>query len=59
MELEADCEQSSVTSMYASEGGWPFGEVRDTDTVFEKEKQIEAGNPVRGVSYINSGAIYD
>ena len=48
-----------MTSMYASEGGWPFGEVRDTDTVFEKEKQIEARNPVRDVGYINSSAIYD
>ena len=36
--------------MFSAEGGWPFGEVRDTDPIFEKEKQIEAGNPVRDVS---------
>lgn len=35
--------------MYSAEGGWPFGEVTDTDPVFEKEQQIEPGNPVRDV----------
>lgn len=36
--------------MFATEGGWPFGEIKDTDPVYEKEKEIEKGNPVRGVS---------
>lgn len=39
--------QSSVTSMYAAEGGWPFGEIKDSDNVYEKEKQIGGPNPVR------------
>ncbi|KAF2792902.1 NAD(P)-binding protein [Melanomma pulvis-pyrius CBS 109.77] len=38
---------SSVTTMFSEEGGWPFGEVRDTDDLLGQEKQIEPGNPVR------------
>ncbi|KAH9207067.1 hypothetical protein DL95DRAFT_468991 [Leptodontidium sp. 2 PMI_412] len=38
---------TSVTTMFAAEGGWPFGEIKDTDPVYEKEKEIEKGNPVR------------
>jgi hypothetical protein len=51
----ADLIQASVTSMFSKEGGWPFGEVRDTDAIYEKEKQIEAGNPVRDVRYCGLG----
>ncbi|KAH6725045.1 hypothetical protein BKA61DRAFT_688439 [Leptodontidium sp. MPI-SDFR-AT-0119] len=36
---------TSVTTMFAAEGGWPFGEIKDTDPVYEKEKVIEKGNP--------------
>ncbi|KAL5328188.1 hypothetical protein ACEPPN_001684 [Leptodophora sp. 'Broadleaf-Isolate-01'] len=36
--------------MFATEGGWPFGEIKDTDPVYEKEKEIEKGNPVRGTN---------
>ena len=42
--------QSSVTTVFAADGGWPYGEVRDTDPIFEKEKQIEGSHPVREVS---------
>ena len=42
--------QSSVTTLFSAEGGWPYGEVRDTDPIFEKEKQIGGPNPVREVS---------
>ncbi|KAI2463184.1 NAD(P)-binding protein [Annulohypoxylon bovei var. microspora] len=38
---------SSVTTLFAEEGGWPYGEVRDTDPLFEKEKQIGGSHPVR------------
>ncbi|KAG4436916.1 hypothetical protein IFR05_007604 [Cadophora sp. M221] len=38
---------TSLTTMFAAEGGWPYGEIKDTDPVYEKEKQIEKGNPVR------------
>lgn len=45
--------QSSVATMFTEEGGWPFGEVRDTDSILEMEKEIEIAeaNPVRKVSH--------
>ncbi|KAF2181555.1 NAD(P)-binding protein [Zopfia rhizophila CBS 207.26] len=39
--------QSSVTALLSIEGGWPYGEVKDTDAIFEKEKEIGGPNPVR------------
>ncbi|KAI1378883.1 NAD(P)-binding protein [Hypoxylon crocopeplum] len=38
---------SSITTLFSEEGGWPYGEVRDTDPIFEKEKEIEGPHPVR------------
>ncbi|KAI0149688.1 NAD(P)-binding protein [Hypoxylon sp. NC0597] len=38
---------SSITTVFAEEGGWPYGEVRDTDPIFEKEKEIGGPHPVR------------
>ncbi|KAI4863797.1 NAD(P)-binding protein [Hypoxylon rubiginosum] len=38
---------SSVATVFSEDGGWPFGEVRDTDPIFAKEKEIEGGHPVR------------
>ncbi|KAI1137283.1 NAD(P)-binding protein [Hypoxylon sp. FL0543] len=38
---------SSITAVFSEEGGWPYGEVRDTDPIFEKEKQIGGPHPVR------------
>ncbi|KAI1414112.1 NAD(P)-binding protein [Hypoxylon sp. FL1857] len=38
---------SSVAAVFSEEGGWPYGEVRDTDPIFEKEKQIGGPHPVR------------
>lgn len=43
--------------MFSKEGGWPSGEVKDSDAIYEQEKQIEAGNPVRDVCYRNQNAI--
>lgn len=37
--------------MYSTEGGWPFGEIKDTDPIFEREQEIDPGNPVRDVRY--------
>lgn len=39
-----------MTTMYSAEGGWPFGEIKDSENVYEKEIQVEKGNPVRDVS---------
>ncbi|KAK5051526.1 hypothetical protein LTR84_003178 [Exophiala bonariae] len=38
---------SSVTAAFSKENGWPFGEVKDTDTLYDMEKQLPAGHPVR------------
>jgi len=38
------------------QNGWPFGEVSDTDAVYEKEKRIEPGHPVRDASAFHSNA---
>jgi hypothetical protein len=36
--------------MFTEEGGWPSGEVRDTDPLLSKEREIGTENPVRQVS---------
>ncbi|KAM6511444.1 hypothetical protein FALCPG4_016447 [Fusarium falciforme] len=38
---------SSVATMFTEEGGWPSGEVRDTDPLLSKEREIGTENPVR------------
>ncbi|UPL00210.1 hypothetical protein LCI18_011144 [Fusarium solani-melongenae] len=38
---------SSVATMFTEEGGWPSGEVRDTDLLLSKEREIGTENPVR------------
>lgn len=43
--------QSSVAALFSAEGGWPYGEVRNTDPIFEKEKEIGGPNPIREVSH--------
>ena len=42
-----------MAALYSAEGGWPYGEVRDTDPILEKEKQIGGPHPVREVSHAN------
>ncbi|KAM0229278.1 hypothetical protein ACHAP5_011702 [Fusarium lateritium] len=39
--------KTSVASMFTEEGGWPYGEVRDTDAILDKEREIGLENPVR------------
>ncbi|KAH7016148.1 uncharacterized protein B0I36DRAFT_277426 [Microdochium trichocladiopsis] len=38
---------SSILTMFGEDGGWPSGEVRDTDPLFEKEKQLGTDHPGR------------
>lgn len=45
--------QTSVITMYAEEGGWPYGEVRDTDPIYVKDQEIGGNNPVRQVRLHN------
>ncbi|RDW74800.1 hypothetical protein BP6252_05942 [Coleophoma cylindrospora] len=45
---------SSVATLFSAEGGWPYGEIKDTDPVLEKEKSIARGHPVRDASILVS-----
>ncbi|KAJ4364960.1 hypothetical protein N0V83_008576 [Neocucurbitaria cava] len=44
--------QSSVTTLFSEEGGWIYGEVRDTDSIFEKEKELGESHPVRQTNIV-------
>ncbi|KAM0277005.1 hypothetical protein ACHAQH_006188 [Verticillium albo-atrum] len=39
--------QSSIAAMFSEEGGWYPGQVNDTDSLYELEKQVSGPNPVR------------
>ncbi|KAI0101627.1 hypothetical protein GGR51DRAFT_324756 [Nemania sp. FL0031] len=38
---------SSVTTGYSKEGGWPYGEVKDGDSVYKLEKELNDEFPIR------------
>jgi hypothetical protein len=42
--------QSSVTTLFSEEAGWPHGMLKDTDSIYEKEKELGGAHPVRLVS---------
>lgn len=42
-------QQSSVASMFTEEGGWPFGKVKDSDPVIDRQRELGLDNPVRKV----------
>ncbi|KAL6916610.1 hypothetical protein FSST1_008105 [Fusarium sambucinum] len=41
---------SSVATMFTEEGGWPYGEVKDSDSILDKEREIGFDNPVRAAN---------
>ena len=41
--------KSSIATMFTKEGGWPYGEIKDSDPILAKEKEIGFDNPVRAV----------
>ncbi|KAF2117978.1 hypothetical protein BDV96DRAFT_611553 [Lophiotrema nucula] len=43
---------TSITAVFSAEGGWPYGEVKDTDPIFEKEKELGDANPARKVTLL-------
>ncbi|KAI1459922.1 NAD(P)-binding protein [Annulohypoxylon moriforme] len=44
---------SSVTTVWSEDGGWPYGEVKDTDPLsFEKDKQIGRDHPARATNIL-------
>jgi len=46
--------QSTISTTFADDGGWPHGEVRDSDPIFEREKALnDAGfHPTRAVCQV-------
>lgn len=42
--------KSGVITVFAAEAGWPYGEVKDTDLVYQMEKDWIMSHPVREVS---------
>lgn len=44
-------EQSSVTTGYSKEGGWPFGSIKDGDPVYKLEKELNDEFPIRKVPH--------
>ncbi|RFN53622.1 hypothetical protein FIE12Z_2103 [Fusarium flagelliforme] len=44
--------KSSIATMFTKEGGWPYGEIKDSDPILAKEREIGFDNPVRAVNRI-------
>ncbi|CAG9939610.1 unnamed protein product [Clonostachys rosea f. rosea IK726] len=46
--IETHYIHTSVATMFSEEGGWPYGQVKDSDdSIIEKQKEIGESNPVR------------
>jgi hypothetical protein len=46
--------QSSFATLFSPEAGWRYGQAKDTDSLFEREKELAAEleyHPVREVQY--------
>ncbi|KAF4336095.1 hypothetical protein FBEOM_10031 [Fusarium beomiforme] len=43
---------SSVASMFTEEGGWPFGPVRDSDPLLDRQRKLGLDNPVRKTNIV-------
>ncbi|KAL5378872.1 hypothetical protein DPSP01_008805 [Paraphaeosphaeria sporulosa] len=37
---------SSVTTLFSEEAGWPHGMLKDTESIYEKEKELGSSHPV-------------
>jgi hypothetical protein len=35
--------------MFTEEGGWPFGKVKDSDPLIDRQRELGLDNPVRKV----------
>ncbi|KLP19696.1 Uncharacterized protein LW94_4327 [Fusarium fujikuroi] len=49
------CVWSSVASMFTEEGGWPFGKVKDSDPLIDRQRELGLDNPVRKVDGRGTG----
>ncbi|QGI69862.1 hypothetical protein CEK26_002194 [Fusarium fujikuroi] len=45
-------QQSSVASMFTEEGGWPFGKVKDSDPLIDRQRELGLDNPVRKTNIV-------
>ncbi|KAJ4356343.1 uncharacterized protein N0V89_004375 [Didymosphaeria variabile] len=43
---------SSVTTLFSEEAGWPHGMLKDTDSIYEKEKELGGTHPVRQTNLV-------
>ncbi|KAF5528980.1 hypothetical protein FMEXI_14431 [Fusarium mexicanum] len=43
---------SSVASMFTEEGGWPFGKVKDSDPLLDRQRELGLDNPVRKTNIV-------
>ncbi|KNB08832.1 hypothetical protein FOXG_09541 [Fusarium oxysporum f. sp. lycopersici 4287] len=43
---------SSVASMFTEEGGWPFGKVKDSDPLIDRQRELGLDNPVRKTNIV-------
>ncbi|OKL63856.1 hypothetical protein UA08_01113 [Talaromyces atroroseus] len=43
---------SSIASVFAEENGWPYGEIRDSDPIYEKEKELGDAHIIRKVNIL-------
>ncbi|KAF5986568.1 hypothetical protein FCOIX_1382 [Fusarium coicis] len=44
--------KSSVASMFTEEGGWPFGKVKDSDSLIVRQRELGLDNPVRKTNIV-------
>ncbi|KAI0881295.1 NAD(P)-binding protein [Annulohypoxylon maeteangense] len=48
----ADSSLSSITTLFSEDGGWTYGEVKDSDPIYEKDKQIGRSHPARATNLL-------
>ncbi|KAI1448839.1 NAD(P)-binding protein [Annulohypoxylon stygium] len=46
---------SSITTLFSEDGGWPYGQVKDSDPLlFEKDKEIGTAHPARKTNILTT-----
>ncbi|ENH75358.1 hypothetical protein FOC1_g10002914 [Fusarium oxysporum f. sp. cubense race 1] len=50
--IHASSSYSSVASMFTEEGGWPFGKVKDSDPLIDRQRELGLDNPVRKTNIV-------
>ncbi|KAF5680734.1 hypothetical protein FCIRC_5721 [Fusarium circinatum] len=42
----------AIASMFTEEGGWPFGKVKDSDPLIDRQRELGLDNPVRKTNIV-------